>query len=225
MKIFSFLLVVILAMACGSQAQMYARYDTYATYSLDANNNVYQTVVVEGTTTGSCCFEACSGGNCCNSACFSAIHTPKIYNVVGGAGGWSTGPGIGPFAYMSYQTTTTVQANPGQTVQASWEGDVFCSAIGQILGVGGNPIIGWAYTKEVWIGAQLQGFCAVTRACNNTTTPLCTAPSVYVGGANCSPAWNSYWVTVKIGTGPTQCFVAFSNATSDTSQEWCTPAP
>ena len=232
-----FLIVTTFAGACWGQ--MTPKYDTYTTYSMDSNLVIYQTVVVEGytsTPTGSCNTTCCQSSpyppyyscwTCPILGCVGSTHTPKVENVLGSMGGWSTGPPSDPFAYMSYQTTTSVQGQVGQGgIGSATDASVTCSVIGAIFAPPpGNPIIGGAYTKEVWIGGQLQGFCAVTRACNNTTTPLCTAPSVYVGNASCSPAWNSYWVTVKIGTGPTHCFVAFSSATSDTSQEWCTPAP
>jgi hypothetical protein len=42
--------------------QMTPHYDSYATYSSDSNNNFYQTIVVEGATTGSC-FYTCGPNN------------------------------------------------------------------------------------------------------------------------------------------------------------------
>ena len=86
-------------------------------------------------------------------------------------------------------------------------------------------IMAGAYTKEIWIGGQLQGHCAVTSSCKNTSTPMCALGSIWVGqNGTCSPAWNSYFLTYRIGSGSAHCVNLFSNPTNDTGAEDCTPA-
>lgn len=87
-------------------------------------------------------------------------------------------------------------------------------------------IVGGAYTKEVWIGGQLLGVCAATIACTNTAIPQCRSNGVVVGpDTSCPPAWNTYWGTYRIGSGPVHCLpIGMSLPTNDTSPEWCTPA-
>jgi hypothetical protein len=132
-------LVICLAGCCCGQ--MIPQYDSYATYSSDSHNNFYQTIVVEGTTTGSC-YYTCGPNNqqCQFSWCYTAMHTPKINNVINGVGGWTTGPGVSPFSYISFQTTTSVQIPPGGQSLVYWEADVSCSGSGQIFASGLTPI-------------------------------------------------------------------------------------
>jgi RHS repeat-associated protein len=125
-------------------------------------------------------------------------------------------------------------------------GDITCAPIGSGFGPGGvissagsldpgllslipyiSIYIGGAYTKEIWIGGQLNGWCAVTSACTNTATPQCYSSKIYVGpNGSCSPAWNNYFMTYRFGTGPVHCvgIGGLSLPTGDTSSEWCTPA-
>lgn len=83
-----------------------------------------------------------------------------------------------------------------------------------------------AYTKEVWIGGQIGNSCAVTASCNNTTTPQCYSAQIYLTGSgqSCSPAYNNYFLTYRIGSGSVHCVTpGISTPTSDTNPEWCTP--
>jgi hypothetical protein len=49
-----FLMPLVIAFCASCWAQMTPYYDSYTTYSLDSNLKIYQTVVVEGYTAGSC---------------------------------------------------------------------------------------------------------------------------------------------------------------------------
>jgi hypothetical protein len=71
----------------------------------------------------------------------------------------------------------------------------------------------------------LNGWCAVTSHCTNTSTPMCSSAGIFVGAnGSCSPAWDSYFMTYKLGSGPWHCVgVGLSNPTNDTNAEWCTP--
>ncbi len=121
---------------------MLPNYDTYTTLSGDANNNIYQTVVVEGTTTGSCTQTitvVCGPyGQTCTytytyQSCLTATHTPTITNKLGTAGGTTTGPAVSPFSWLSYQTTTVYHASPGQDVPSTTQASVVCSVVGPIF--------------------------------------------------------------------------------------------
>jgi hypothetical protein len=127
------------------------------------------------------------------------------------------------------QAVSTASAM-GETGEASVTGsNEVISACGTLFGTSVLPpiYIGGAYTKEVWNGGQFEGWCSVNIACSNTSTPQCFSYEVYVGqNGSCSPAWNSYFATYKIGLfGPVHCVkIGLSLPTSDTSAEWCTPA-
>src|SRR5438067_5223113 len=85
-------LLVILSGTC--LATFTPQYETYTTYSVD-DTYLYQTVVVDGSTTGDCYYTCnCNQYGCSQCAIPNcpANHTPSINNSLGAAGGWSTGP-------------------------------------------------------------------------------------------------------------------------------------
>jgi hypothetical protein len=140
MKVASILALVVVPMMM--QAQMTPQYASYVSRTTDASNNLHQTVVVDGQTTGSCYFTYTCGqyGQQCQGTypgCVGSVHTPSIYNVLKGVGGWSTGSGQDPFTYMSYQTTVTVNVPPGADQGGQWEGVVTCSGAGTISDTNG----------------------------------------------------------------------------------------
>jgi hypothetical protein len=117
-------------------AQMNPQYESYVTWAAyPGENKIYQTVIVDGTTTGGCTFTYVCGPNnqqCTGTYpwCSTARHYARITNVVNGVGGTSTGPQISPFQYMSYQTTTVATVEQGEEVPSSWEGAAICTVIG-----------------------------------------------------------------------------------------------
>ncbi len=132
------ILVCLVSSVC--LGQMTPHYDTYTTYALDANDNVSQTVVVEGYTQAQCTFTYVCGPN--NQQCTGTYpwcsqpvtHTPSIYNVVNGIGGWSNGTPVNPFSYSVFSTTTTAPLPPAPaTVPASTEAKIICSVVGTIF--------------------------------------------------------------------------------------------
>lgn len=150
------LMPLVLAVSASCWGQMTPHYDTYTAYSLDSSLNIYQTVVVEGYTSGSC-FYTCGPNNqqCEFSWCSTATHTPQIYNVIGGSGGWSSGPASSPFSYMSYQTTALAQAQQGQVLDAKTAGNIICSVLGTLVGWPFLPIkIHWGW-DNAWYNQPL----------------------------------------------------------------------
>lgn len=146
-KTFAAFGLVFLLLGFGVCQQMTPQYDSYATYSMDANLNISQTVVLEGTATGSCYVTVVCGpnGQQCTypiAACSNATHTPSITNVVGSAGGTSYAAAVNAFSYISYQTTTTVPWSPGAAdVNYSWGTNISCSFSGgsTFFSSSGNP--------------------------------------------------------------------------------------
>ncbi len=143
------------------------------------------------------------------------IKTPSGYEVAASASGSTTAEAIAQYSVSSERGNGEFWGF-NSAFNACTQTDSFLPFDVPIL-------IGGAYTKEVWIGGQLNGFCAVTSACVNTPTPLCAAGAIFVGQGSCSPAWNAYWLTWSISYGPWHCAPAISNPTSDTSPEVCTP--
>ena len=124
--------IIIFVMPCPAQMGT-PSYDSYVTVSLDANNVAYQTVVVEGTTTGYVppqCQYRCGQYNWCILPGCPPTHTPKIYNVFNGLGGWAQGGGAYPNSYISYSTTVSAQAIAGQPISGETMGTVDCSMAG-----------------------------------------------------------------------------------------------
>lgn len=257
MKTTTAILMWLVMLPLVALGQMTPHYDSYTAYSVDANLNISQTVVVEGytsTATGSCNTTCCQGmayppyytcWSCPIPGCAGSTHTPKIYNVIGGVGGWSTGPAWNPFAYGSYQTTSTYHATPPQTISATTEADVICSVVGGIFSGGGGGFdvdIDLAYTKSKWNNTYTTTFgggvrCFVSSWCTAATTPpTCDPQSVeqrpLITGqqASCWRYYNTDWLTIrfKIGGvwGSRTCFplIPDQNAigTDDSSVSACT---
>ena len=144
------LTAILLLSAMTAYGQMTPEYSSYTSWTTDGVN-IYQTVVVDGQTVGSCyynypcncdqygCHSQCTGSY---ANCVGATHTPKINNVLDGIGGWSTGPSQDPFSYMSYQTTVSAPVAEGQLMPSQTEGEVICSGIGVLLAVLGNDYTG-----------------------------------------------------------------------------------
>jgi len=173
-------------------AQMTPQYSSYTTWTTDGVR-IYQTVVVDGQTTGSCsytypcncdqygCHAQCTGTY---ASCVGATHTPKINNVLDGIGGWSTGPSQNPFSYMSYQTTTSAVAPDGQLLSSQTEGTVTCSAIGILLDVLASSFAGKAQACGSNNGAVVVvNSPPKTAKCDASTTNIASAS---VGGSGFS---------------------------------------
>lgn len=84
--------------------------------------------------------------------------------------------------------------------------------------------VGLAKTFVLWIGGQLQGHCATTRNCSNTSTPRCPIASIWVGdNGTCSPAWKVLCAAITVGDAAPTCYVNWAVQLTDTSPGVCTP--
>jgi hypothetical protein len=121
-----------------AQMQMKPRYNSYTTYVLDTDTGViYQTVVVDGYTQGTCTFTYVCGPNnqqCTGTypGCTTSTHKSKIYNKINGVGGWTYGPAVSPFTYSTYSTTNHAFLGSGETPDTDVESGVDCSQVGPI---------------------------------------------------------------------------------------------
>lgn len=197
-----------------ADSQMTPQYDMYTSYALDANLNLSQTIVVEGytsTPTGSCNTTCCQGSpyppyytcwSCPIPGCSGSTHTPRIHNVLGSAGGWSTGPAYNPFAYMTYQTTTQYHMTEGQEVDAAVEGYVDCSVVGTFFSGFDFPRFGIRDSSYVYAGLS-NGRCSWIPTCTGT----CSSPhTTNTFEGRCFSGTNYYkacWDLTKNG----QCWV------------------
>lgn len=172
--------------------QMNPQYSSYTTWTTDGTN-IYQTVVVEGQTTGSCSYTyTCNcgtyGQGCqqCTGyypGCVGATHTPKIDNFLDGNGGWSTGPSQDPFTYMSYQTTVSAPVAAGQLMPSQTEAEVICPSLGVILDVVSTSSAGQSPSCGGSSAVVTVFYPPQTAKCDASTTN--TAPLV-VGGSGFS---------------------------------------
>lgn len=114
-------------------------YDSYVTYSIDSNNILTQTVVVEGTSTMNPqyqCTYQCGQYTWCTIPGCPPRHTPKIFNQIGGVGGWNTGGSYSPADHILYQITNQVQGAGADSINACYQAQVGCSMFGLILDTG-----------------------------------------------------------------------------------------
>lgn len=213
-KALSLLLFVLMAAACWAQGPV-ANYSVYSTHSVNLSTMVLtRTVVVSGTTTGSCYYIGPYGQQMQIPNCSGAIHTPTICNKIGTAGTCTAGPVYAMFAQMSYQTTINTPIKTGVEYAASSVTTIACTAFGGSFGGGGvNNWFGHGsvLTKNVdptgsaGHGCNTDGYGVTT--CTWTVTPNCTnTPTWYpVGGVNDHPpALAGWWVNYDcIRAGPT----------------------
>jgi hypothetical protein len=118
-----FVFLISCGMACVGQ-DMVPQYNMYVSRSVDNNGILSQTVIVDGYTSGNC-----SQG----IICVGMSHTASITNTLGAAGGTETDQPNSPVAYISYQTTTSVQVESLLDIQATAEGTVVCTSAGAIF--------------------------------------------------------------------------------------------
>jgi len=181
--------ILVACSACSAWATYTPQYATYTTYAVDSTHHLVQTILVDGTTTGDCSYQCnCNQYGCstCGIPNCPANHTPKINNVLNGAGGWTAGTQVSMFTYISYQTSESIAATSGQLYAGYAEGAVYCAvAAGFIFdeitqdwtGYNGN-CGGSGNNNPVTVRAP-----PMTAECNGTTTNVATAG---VGGSGAS---------------------------------------
>jgi hypothetical protein len=196
-------------------AQMNPQYESYVTWAAyPGENKIYQTVIVDGTTTGGCTFTYVCGPNnqqCTGTYpwCSTARHYARITNVVNGVGGTSTGPQISPFQYMSYQTTTVATVEQGEEVPSSWEGAAICTVIGEMFKGGGGPFLSLAVTTVETVQDAGAGVCISRADCTGGVTPRCNIGIVHEGHSPCDPGHVCASIAYRFTrSGPYSCSIA-----------------
>lgn len=111
----------LLGQGCG--VVMTYHYSSYAATSADASH-IYTSVVVDGSGT-------CENTIECN--CSAAIHTPKAYNKIGSAGGWTTFNSTCPACYFSDSNNESIVATPGVVYPFLNQAQVLCSFAGTVF--------------------------------------------------------------------------------------------
>jgi hypothetical protein len=235
---------LLLSVAQLSFATFTPEYDTYTQFSGD-DNYIYQTVIVEGTTTGDCYYTCNCGQYGCQQCTIPncpAAHTPQIYNVLNGVGGWSYGTPVNMFSYISYQTTTQYlkpSDTDSGTISGSTSTGIDCAAaLGLIFATAVEThFIDWGTSRykvktltfegtQTSPGRVQYAVCNVTPWCSNTSTPfgfqgelddsiLVTSCANYY---TCKADW------LKVGTPPIFYF-RLCTGTIDSSQPVCTTPP
>jgi hypothetical protein len=231
-----FLVVLCSVSICSGQGTMNPQYDGYVSVALDENMVAHQTVVVQGTTTGGCTqtitYVCGPNGQTCQSQytypnCVNALHSATITNNIGTTTSETSSPGVSPFSYLSYQTTSNYQVSAQdftdkKKIPVTVKIKVLCTALGVIMSqiLYNNEVIDLdlAYTKSRWnnsytteLGGSVR--CFVSSWCTAATTPpTCDPQSViqepYVVGqqASCKRYYNTDWFVLRYGTGPWKCF-------------------
>jgi hypothetical protein len=165
--------------------QMTPNYEMYVNYSIDENDVISKTVVVDGTTVGSCTTTytyICGPNNqtCTRTetsqACLNAVHTPTISNFIDSQGSTATGPAVPGFSYLSFQTTTEVAGQVDGEYNADSTASVFCSVAGQLYRSGLTDLLS---IRETYYGPKAittpGGGCVYTSLACINSQPTCTS--------------------------------------------------
>jgi hypothetical protein len=124
-----FLLSVPNAAGQGCVGVMTPSYSTYTTISVDQNNNLYSTVVVEGSA-------IIHPSPYCNIS--GTTHRGQVYNQLGSTGGTVFGPFVSPSGYISVSNPQVIVGVPGVVYTNTTEADILCSGVGTIFNGGGR---------------------------------------------------------------------------------------
>ena len=162
--------ILVLTIGCLAQGPV-PNYSTYLRQTVDANLNLTQTVVLSGTTTGSC-YYTCQTGQCQIPGCDGARHTPTVCNKLGTSGTCTTGPQYDMFVQMDYQTTITSVLTPGVTYQVNDSTSIACSFAGSNFGSGGGPSTVSIHLSAYIFAGLSTGRCAWNPSC----TGKCSSP-------------------------------------------------
>lgn len=118
------------ASAQGCSGLMTPAFSSYVTYSVDSSNNIYSTVLVDGSAnihTSEYC-----------SIPYGTTHKGMAYNKLGSTGGAVYGPGVCPSCYISVSNSQQIAADQGVIYVENDEEDVQCSDIGIFWSSGGS---------------------------------------------------------------------------------------
>lgn len=127
------LMLSVLALGGRASATFQPSYASYNAMSVGSDGQtVYSTVTLQGTTTGDCTYTGRYGTGTI-PGCTGALHTPKIYNQVGTAGGWTTGQTVTMWTYINFQNTTNFVATPGVTYEVHTRSEIFCTGVGRVF--------------------------------------------------------------------------------------------
>jgi hypothetical protein len=179
------LLALLCAVSGACVASYYPQYESYTTITLD-DTYLYQTVVVDGTTTGDCYYPCGCGQYGCNQCPIAncpADHTPSVQNELGDAGGWTTGAVQTMFAYTSLQTTAQLAYVEGQSYPSTTRGRIWCAV--RAAFIIDAYIMGWDYSVARTYAKYTSGSTGTAPVilCNaaNDCTPATSPPMCSVG--------------------------------------------
>jgi hypothetical protein len=150
-----------------ASAQMNPQYGAYWTMSVDQNNNLYVSSVVDGTTSP------------CSGACLYAQHQGQVYVKIGSSGGWVYGPYINPSSYMSVTNQRSIVATPGVDYSVDADGYVYCTLAGWFFSDSVHFDGEVAYTRADWLGTPAPSCYTLPQTkivqCSYTVVNNCTA--------------------------------------------------
>jgi hypothetical protein len=154
------------------QGWMCPQYSTYSSYSTDGTH-IYTSVVVSGTTTGTCP----PGYNCSQ-----IIHTGYAYNTIGNVGGWDQGTAVPWNGWLDDENDQSLTAADHNTDYyfSNWS-NVFCTVAGLFYQGGGGVGVYLRIvetTLSVW-NVLPPSTCLTRPSCLPGQTPVCSESEVY----------------------------------------------
>jgi hypothetical protein len=160
---------------------MQPEFSTYVSYSTDGTY-VYSDVELDG-------YTKIGNTEYCNIN--GAIHTPRIYNILAGTGGWFNGSGQSPYNYTSFSNTQQSAFNPAQNYEAEYDGEMECSLIGTFYNTGF-----WSHLIHIGIDDYIRedydtDNCYYIEFCTNGNTEA-SCPGATFACVNCMPTCSTY---------------------------------
>jgi len=177
------LILFLLVFAGTCMADYSPQYGSYFATTMDADGNVTQTVVVDGTTTGDCYL---NGGTYYIPNC-PAEHSIDGYNALGSVGGVLNGPYGDMFSYFSYQSDVTAYIPDGAELTSLRQGRVWCAVGAAYIFDTGSVNDKFSVSHTYWKNPTMDagGKCWYASTACATGTPSCTTQVGFLFAFTC----------------------------------------
>lgn len=115
--------------AQGCAGVMTSNFSTYVSASEDSNGVLHATVTVDGTA-------IIHPSEYCNIS--GVHHQGQVYNNFNNNGGWTYGPYLSPYSYISESSTEDITGIPGVIYYDDFATGIYCTAVGDIYAYSGK---------------------------------------------------------------------------------------
>lgn len=216
MKLARYLIPLLIVLPYCSTAQAQCsfwynlNYATYASESLDGNNNIYTSVVTDGYASMGVTNSGCPDGivNQMEQAIYNATHAPASWNSISSNNNnWQYGNASCVSCYISEQNNNSIAGTVGTTYNFQAGGQVYCSVGGTVFATFAPPITLTITLSSYKLRIESGGECYYFETCTSTCggNGAVSAASGWPNGV-CPPYLLCFYLAAK-QAGNTTCII------------------